>query len=591
MRGFVRLRRVWLGLLVVLTVLAVLATTAAAQPPAQSGFSLRNGSHDSWLPRLSGRFAASAQVAASSATKGAGSATALCVGGKPSCYATIQAAVDAAHDGDTVRVAAGTFAGGITIAKSLRLVGAGAGATVISGGGPVLTVGTFDALTEPTVSISGVTITRGLTTSSVLSNAFVGADNVIALGGGIEVPPAVDPNDPNNQLAGATLSISDSVITGNRVAPTATVPFGPPCPSGPCPFAWAKGGGIDTWGALTLKNTAVTNNEASGVASDADGGGIDLWSTATLTMSGSSVSGNRALAAVPNGRYAEGGGIFGDQFIAVKISGGSISGNTASLTSVLPFDVGGGNTLDMNANGGGVHIGDGSTVAITGTTFDGNTVVANDPNGEPYAFDAALHPGDAPLVLRDSSITNNNLIVTAASSADVGPSGSALDLYGPVTVTNTRITGNSTLVSSASGTAWASAAVYSGDPQPQPALILDSLIRDNTVKAVSGTGAATIFGAGMVNEGLLTLRNDQISNNHGTATGTSGHAQGGGIWNSLIGSPVNPQLTLNDTSVTRNTLTASPSIVIQGGGIFTTFPVTLTNSTVKGNNPDQCYGC
>lgn len=591
MRGIVRLGRVRLGLLVGLTVLAVIVTTAAARPPTQSGFSLRQRSHDSWLPRLSGPFAASVRVAASGAAKGSGSGKTLCVGGKPSCYATIQAALDAAHDGDTVRVAAGTFAGGVTIAKSLSLVGAGVGATVISGGGPVLTIGTFYALTEPTVSISRVTITGGLTTSSALSNAFVGADNVIALGGGIEVPPAADVNDPNNLLAGATLSITDSVITGNRVAPTVTLPFGPPCPSGPCPFAWAKGGGIDSWGALTLKNTAVTNNEASGVASDADGGGIDLWSTASLTMTGSTVSGNRALAAVPNGRYAEGGGIFGDQFISVKISGGSVSGNTASLVSVLPFDVGGGNTLDMNANGGGIHIGDGSTVEIRGTALDGNTVVANDPNGEPYGFDSALHPGDAPLVLRDSSITGNKVIVTVASSADVGPSGSAVDLYGAVTVSNTRISRNSTLVTSAGGTAWASAAVYSGDPQPQPALILDSVIRDNTVTAAGGTGAATIFGAGLVNEGLLTLRDDHVGNNRGIAIGTSGYAQGGGIWNSLIGNPVNPQLTLEDTSVTGNTLTASTGVLIQGGGIFTTFPVTLTNSRIAGNSPDQCYGC
>ena len=39
---------------------------------------------------------------------------------------------------------------------SVKLVGAGAGQTVISGGGPVLTIGTFGALTEPTVSIDGV---------------------------------------------------------------------------------------------------------------------------------------------------------------------------------------------------------------------------------------------------------------------------------------------------------------------------------------------------------------------------------------------------------------------------------------------------
>ena len=53
----------------------------------------------------------------------------------------MQAALDASHDGDTIKVAAGTFAGGVTIAKSVSVIGAGAGATTIRGGGPVVTVG------------------------------------------------------------------------------------------------------------------------------------------------------------------------------------------------------------------------------------------------------------------------------------------------------------------------------------------------------------------------------------------------------------------------------------------------------------------
>jgi hypothetical protein len=44
-------------------------------------------------------------------------------------------AVAAAASGDTILIAPGTFAGGITITKSLALVGAGAGQTVIRGGG------------------------------------------------------------------------------------------------------------------------------------------------------------------------------------------------------------------------------------------------------------------------------------------------------------------------------------------------------------------------------------------------------------------------------------------------------------------------
>ena len=108
----------------------------------------------------------------------------LCVGGGAGCYRTIQAALDAASDGDTIRVSAGTFAGGITITKSVRLLGSGAKSTIIRGGGSVITIGEFGAAVEPTVAISGVTVTGGYATSSPESVPFVGQDGVIALGGG-----------------------------------------------------------------------------------------------------------------------------------------------------------------------------------------------------------------------------------------------------------------------------------------------------------------------------------------------------------------------------------------------------------------------
>src|SRR6266513_2955853 len=89
-------------------------------------------------------------------------ANGLCVGSKAGCFATIQAAVNAAHDGDTITIAPGTFAGGVAIDVSVDIRGAGPGATIISGGGPVLTLGRELAPTEPTISISSVTITGGV---------------------------------------------------------------------------------------------------------------------------------------------------------------------------------------------------------------------------------------------------------------------------------------------------------------------------------------------------------------------------------------------------------------------------------------------
>src|SRR5262245_21891734 len=101
---------------------------------------------------------------------GAGSAAAapatstLCVGG-PGCFQTIQAAVDGARDAAAMTIGPGTSAGGVTIDVSVDVRGAGAGATTVEGGGPVLVVGRELASIEPTVSISGVTITGGFNDS------------------------------------------------------------------------------------------------------------------------------------------------------------------------------------------------------------------------------------------------------------------------------------------------------------------------------------------------------------------------------------------------------------------------------------------
>jgi hypothetical protein len=63
-------------------------------------------------------------------------------------------------------------------------------------------------------------------------------------------------------------------------------------------------------------------------------------------------------------------------------------------------------------------------------------------------------------------------------------------------------------------------------------------------------------------------------------------AQGGGIWNGHFGPDLPVQLTLANSAVTRNTLSANLGITVQGGGLFTLFPVTLKNSVIANNVPN-----
>src|SRR5581483_2534336 len=173
------------------------------------------------------------------------------------------------------------------------------------------TIGVDRAATEPTVSITGVTITGGL--SRTASECGPDLDECVtryypatALGGGIEIPPAA------GLATGATVTISDSVVTNNVAAPTMTVPSETHlCLGVPCNYAHAAGGGIDDWGMLTLIRTTVSNNQAGGAYnSSADGGGIVVRAGDSLTLTTRLVSGNRAVGTPPDARFAGGGGIF-----------------------------------------------------------------------------------------------------------------------------------------------------------------------------------------------------------------------------------------------------------------------------------------
>ena len=528
----------------------------------------------------------------------------VCVG-SGGCYPTIQAAVNAAHAGDTITIGTGTFAGGITITKSVDLRGAGAAATIIRGGDHVLTIGAYGATSEPAVSISGVTVTGGLARSSAMSVPLLGKAGVWAAGGGIQIPPGAHLAD------GATVTISDSVITGNRANPSTSVPSGITCPGhfpqGKCPFAPANGGGIDSWGALTLIRTAVTGNSAGatpgqpGTTSDADGGGI-YSRQGSLTLDHATVSGNHATATRPAGRFAEGGGIWagvpdfgpgtdsGRDVLVIKDS--RIFANTASLSTDLPARFGG-QVQNLVANTGGVIVaGRTSTTRVENTVISRNTAIATDPKGEGGALDAGMNVTGGTLDMSGSTVSGNRAITRTGTSEGVGFAGTTLEADGGGTISNTRITGNFASVDSPHSAAGVSGAlgVFANDSL---LTVRDSVITGNTAVSRSSTGSADVQGAGVFNDGLLTLVNVTVSGNSGTATGPSGTAQGGGIFNgtNFTGPPV--RLTLEHTTVTRNSLAGSHGVKEKGGGLFSAPPATvvLQGSRITRNVPDQCSGC
>jgi hypothetical protein len=223
------------------------------------------------------RLTLAAVAAALTLTVAAGPASAATLNVCPSgcTYSTIQAAVDAAHSGDTIKIAAavnpydgfnvpGANLNGLT---RVTLTGAGAAQTTIDNGGAGSVV---DIDAGAALTLGGVTLTGG---------HGVSAD----FGGGIE------------NLG--TLTLTDSIVTGNTATNT-------------------SGGGISNDGTATLNHSQVNGNTAATNL----GGGIFNDIGATLTLNNSSVSGNAA---------ANGGGIF--NFAKLTLNNSSVSGNAAVL--------------------------------------------------------------------------------------------------------------------------------------------------------------------------------------------------------------------------------------------------------------------
>ena len=239
------------------------------------------------------------------------------VGG--SGYASIQAAINAASNGTTIRVAPGTWAPISIAGKTLTIESfGGASVTTISGGGTQRAV-TMSNIAADGVVLSGFSVRNGAATE----------------GGGIKLtnasPHLIDCVIANNSASGA----------GGGVHATASAPFFERCAI--LDNIAAQGGGAFLTGLPTAGGFALFD-QCSISSNDSSGAGAGIYNAAALVLTGCQVLANTA-----------GSGAGGLQTIAGASSGVSSSrfclnlpANTTGAFSDL-----GGNLLgdDCNANG------------------------------------------------------------------------------------------------------------------------------------------------------------------------------------------------------------------------------------------------
>ena len=173
----------------------------------------------------------------------------------------IQGAINVAYGGDTINVAAGTYRENLKITNSLTLKGAGAGETIIDGGGIGTVITTGKSCVDnryKNIYLEGLTIRNGYAPS----------------GGGIA-------------NVGCNLVITDVLLTGN----TATAHGGAICSTGTVTMNSGSiignkanlGGGIANYGTLNMKGGSITGNTATSY-----GGGI-YSSNSRVTLDGTQV--------------------------------------------------------------------------------------------------------------------------------------------------------------------------------------------------------------------------------------------------------------------------------------------------------------
>ncbi|MFJ3875966.1 hypothetical protein ACIPW5_00745 [Streptomyces sp. NPDC090077] len=258
--------------------------------------------------------------------------------------------------------------------------------------------------------------------------------------------------------------------------------------------------------------------------------------------------------------------------------------NTGSLT-LTRTTVSGGHATDCPAFpdavgvacGGGVS--NNGSLRISHSTFTGNT-----SSSAVFAQGGAIDsPGRAASVI-DTEVSDNH-VVYDGKAPEGGAAGGAVSNDGPLTVTGSRLSGNTATVTantnsiafgaaviSFSGTTIedtvisgnrafavkgiARAALANGIPEELGRLtVTGGAVRDNVADAPHGTAQ----GGGIANNALMTVSGVKISGNRAVAQG--GTARGGGVRVGPFGT-----LDLADSRITGNTAEA-PGGTAQGGGI------------------------
>jgi len=269
-------------------------------------------------------------------------------------------------------------------------------------------------------------------------------------------------------------------------------------------------------------------------------------------------------------------------------SGGGIhSSGTLTMTDCVVSNNstgnGGANTASGSSSGGWGGFG-GGIYHATGSLTMTDCVISNNSTGNGNTGGSGGSGGrGAGIFLGSATLTLNRVAITGNRTGDSGgPTGGNSGYGGGIfsdgpnaflNLTNLTITNNTTGNTNSRGDVGGGAGMYilAGTGSLTASTISNNHNGDSAIS--SGAFGGGGFGAGIFNNGNLTVTNSLISGNS-TGDGNLGSSNaGGGIVNNFI-------LTLINTTVSGNSAGAGAN---RGGGISNGGTLRLTNCTVTGN--------